>query len=470
MTARQIFEYALVELNKVQAPSLLLEDYNYFINKAVNQYINKIYNSYEVNQQKSDDLRVLKGTTILPVSIQNDYNLTGLGSGNTSPALMNNNKLFGATYETYLPDDYLHILNCIAEFEVKKQFKCYDAGSTMHFGVKKLTSDMFSQIINNYYMRPSYKNPYFFINNVNISNRRPTEDTQTLPRVDDFVYNTNTLETLFSKYPNPNIVTIDKTNTINDYCGSGSYLYKLFTNSASKKIDLTIDTPNFSGNGISEEYTTPDGYTDTYLTLYCNTNGIKVGSLGVHYFTSVDSGGTPILDSEDYRVFTVLDVTNGTIITSNTHGLSEDGNIQYDPRRVHNVIFYDYNDIHMVGRRNGNNYIPYGLTTKQDGVRYGNNSSVRMEIRYGKDNTLFELKQVYVDYLKAPKFIRLTQDQVDEVEDNTQLIEFPDYVCQEIVNELIKLLMENGSDPRLQTNIPVNQSIAQPQQEQQQKR
>ncbi len=30
MTARQVFEYALVELNKVQAPSLLLEDYNYF--------------------------------------------------------------------------------------------------------------------------------------------------------------------------------------------------------------------------------------------------------------------------------------------------------------------------------------------------------------------------------------------------------------------------------------------------------
>jgi len=29
--------------------------------------------------------------------------------------------------------------------------------------------------------------------------------------------------------------------------------------------------------------------------------------------------------------------------------------------------------------------------------------------------------------------------------------------------------MENASDPRLQTNIPINQSIATPQQEQQQK-
>lgn len=85
-----------------------------------------------------------------------------------------------------------------------------------------------------------------------------------------------------------------------------------------------------------------------------------------------------------------------------------------------------------------------------------------MEIRYGKENPLFVLSKVYVDYLKVPKFIRLTQTQIDEVEDASQIFEFPDYACQEIVNELVKLLMENGSDPRLQTNIPINQSIATP--------
>ena len=44
MTARELYEYALIECNKLEAPSLLLEDYNYFINKAVQQYINTIYN------------------------------------------------------------------------------------------------------------------------------------------------------------------------------------------------------------------------------------------------------------------------------------------------------------------------------------------------------------------------------------------------------------------------------------------
>jgi hypothetical protein len=93
-----------------------------------------------------------------------------------------------------------------------------------------------------------------------------------------------------------------------------------------------------------------------------------------------------------------------------------------------------------------------------------------MEIRYGKDDSLFKLVNVYIDYLKSPQFIRLTQEQVDQVADSSQILEFPDYVCQEIVNELIKLLMENSSDPRLQTNIPINQSIANPTQEQPQQR
>ena len=284
MTVRQLFEATLVELNKVQAPSLILEDYNYFINKTVQQYINKNYNAYDINQQKSDDLRVLKSTAVLTPSPSTDV----IG------------ELLSKTYEVDLPDDYLHILNCLVEYNVTKQFKCYNVGSPVHFGAKRLTADMYSQIINNYYMRPSYKNPYFYINNVNISNTYPTTDSQ------------------------------------------------------------------------------------------------------------VDVDYTPL----------------GT-----------------EPR-AENIE---------------------KITSK----RYGNKSKVRMEIRYGKDDTLFQLSKVYIDYLKSPQFIRLTQDQVDEVEDNSQILEFPDYVCQELINDLVKLLMENASDPRLQTHIPVNQTIANPAQEQQ---
>jgi len=30
--------------------------------------------------------------------------------------------------------------------------------------------------------------------------------------------------------------------------------------------------------------------------------------------------------------------------------------------------------------------------------------------------------------------------------DTSQIMEFPDYVCQEIINELVHILMENSTD------------------------
>ena len=85
-----------------------------------------------------------------------------------------------------------------------------------------------------------------------------------------------------------------------------------------------------------------------------------------------------------------------------------------------------------------------------------------MEIRYGHDDTLFTLEKVFVDYIKTPQHIRLTQEQVNLTEDTSQIMEFPDYVCQEIINELVHIVMENASDPRLQSHPAVSQSIANP--------
>lgn len=166
MTAREMYEYALIECNKMEAPSLLLEDYNYFINKAVQQYINTIYNRYDINQQSTDDLRVLKTSAIIPLykgadrddesQVNPNFNM---GSDFAQSAL------FGASYIGELPKDYLHMLNCIVEYEVKKNFKCYNINDRIQFAARRLTSDMFSGILNNAYMRPMYKRPYYYVNN-----------------------------------------------------------------------------------------------------------------------------------------------------------------------------------------------------------------------------------------------------------------------------------------------------------------
>lgn len=110
------------------------------------------------------------------------------------------------------------------------------------------------------------------------------------------------------------------------------------------------------------------------------------------------------------------------------------------------------------------------LVEKPANIRHSNTSTVRCEIRYGKDSSVFELVEVAVDYIKSPQYIRLTQEQIDLTEDTSQVLEFPDYVCQEIINELVHIVMEVTSDQRLQSHVAISQSIASPTQQQAQPR
>jgi hypothetical protein len=72
MTVRDLYDAALIEINKLEAPSMLLEDYNYLINKAIQQKVNKSYNLYEINQQSTDDLLALRVTAKLNVQSTDD--------------------------------------------------------------------------------------------------------------------------------------------------------------------------------------------------------------------------------------------------------------------------------------------------------------------------------------------------------------------------------------------------------------
>ena len=295
---------------------MLLQDFNYFFNKAINQYINKRYNIYDINQQTSDDLRVLKATSILDV--------TSVTESEPFKTLSDLN-LFGATYEVILPSDYLHLLNCICVYKVKKPWKCHKAGDTVQFAAKRLTADSWAVVFEDYYNRPLPERPYFYIHNTNINSTLPT---------------------------NP------------------------------------ISNPN--GTDISEKYD--------------------------------------------------VTVEGGKVIDNNSNFKRK-------------IILNNNQEISTVD--------------KDTAMRYGNASNVRMEIRCGcEQNEALELVKVFVDYLKTPQTIRLTQAQVNLTVDTSQILEFPDYVCHEIINELTMLVMQNNADPRLQTNSIVTQSIANPAQQQ----
>ena len=378
MTARQVFESTLIELSKTQAPSLKLYEFNYLFNKAINQYINKVYNVYDINQQTTDDLRVLKATAFLtPHKVEINKSTTDSAIQNTSAVTGNRDQaktgdkdsatyiaysgqatsylskahrsiqsLHGATYEVFLPIDYLHMLNCVCIYYVAKTKDCWDAGSYIEIPATRLTADSWSSIITDIYNRPSPMKPYYYIHNLNQSQKIPTD-----PRTSTTI-------------------------------GTGLE-------------EIGIDIANFP-----------------YQVTHAD------GGEGV---TDINAG-----------------TANGTDISS------QNSNFQ----RTYKFGDTDSDIISLV--------------EKPIAARIGNTSNVRCEIRYGKDDSLFQLAEVQVDYVKCPQFIRLTQEQIDLTEDTSQIMEFPDYVNQEIINELVHLVMERINDPRLSNNMQMTQSIARP--------
>lgn len=284
MTIRQMYEYALIELNKLKAPSMLIEDYIYLLNKAIQQYINLVYNRAEYNQQSSDDLSFLQTTHEINV-------------GKITPKVTDNDTIW--TLE--LPSDYVHMLNCIATFtggndgRAKRCSGSEDKSKVVSSLCRRLTADIYPDVLRNYYLRPSHKNPYWYIIN---------------------------------------------------------------STSQGEKVDINSS--------------------------------------------------------------------------------------KYDRDNIQDSSHEDYRYIYM----------------KDRGDRTAHQSTVNIEIHSGKSDWV--LDKIYITYIKAPMYVSMTEDEVLAIEDNTQNLEFPDYVCYEIINILVKLVMENASDPRLQTNMPVNQTIAIP--------
>ena len=368
MTARQIFEATLIELSKIQAPALKLYEFNYLFNKAINQYINKVYNVYDINQQTTDDLRVLKSTAFLKphkygITSSNEtkpYNNYTSGGSNPeyngkspsadvqyatassylSSAHSQIQSLNGATYEVFMPIDYLHMLNCVCIYYVAKQKDCWDAGSYIQIPATRLTADSWSQIVTDIYNRPSPMRPYYYIHN--------------------------------------------------------------------QASSITIPTDPVTGNGTPSD-TNPAGYTGTDMPI----GGYKVTS------------------------------DNGAVATNTSDGAGS--NFQRTFKLKNGEVSKDIS-----------------LVEKPTAVRVANPSNVRCEIRYGKDDSLFQLVEVQIDYVKSPQFIRLTQEQIDLTEDTSQIMEFPDYVNQEIINELVHLVMEHSNDPRLANNMQMTNTIARP--------
>lgn len=142
MTLRDAYEAVLVLLKKEEAPAMLLSDFNMYYNKATMQYINERYNVYDVNMQTTDDLSVLSISSFTLPKIRDLFYL--------------------------LPSNYLHLLRCELELNIKKE-KC-NTQYKKYKNVRRLTAEMASGIEDNYYFKPSLKNPYYYLTGDYITN------------------------------------------------------------------------------------------------------------------------------------------------------------------------------------------------------------------------------------------------------------------------------------------------------------
>ena len=153
-TARQAYIDILTELLKEEAPTLYLEDFLYYYNKAISEYMKSRYELFEITQQLSDDLRTWKKeftSNSLIIPIDSIYE----------------------TQETQKINLYRHLLGCIISASITRPISKCDqrAGTTKRYKVIRMSSEIKSGILDNVYLEPQFYRPYFEIigNNIKIN-------------------------------------------------------------------------------------------------------------------------------------------------------------------------------------------------------------------------------------------------------------------------------------------------------------
>jgi len=145
-TIREVYIEILQELVKEESPPLYLEDFLYYYNKAVSEYMKVRYELFEVNQQLSDDMRAWKksyDTTSLEINIDD----IGIDE---DPGFF-----------------YRHLVNCIITVDITRpDVRCdQEAFTSKQYKVTRMSSEIKAGILNNAYLSAEIFRPYYEIIN-----------------------------------------------------------------------------------------------------------------------------------------------------------------------------------------------------------------------------------------------------------------------------------------------------------------
>jgi hypothetical protein len=143
-TLKELYEGALIEVDKVGAPSFHLREFNYYVNEAMSEVIDDLYIAFETNQKVLDYLKSGKKTEEISAF---------------TPGVYPDSLVFA------LPDDYRHLTNLIIYYRVDKPIfdDCYETDDIITYGSARISSDTYASIISDPFQRPRFKRPYHII-------------------------------------------------------------------------------------------------------------------------------------------------------------------------------------------------------------------------------------------------------------------------------------------------------------------
>jgi hypothetical protein len=272
-------------------------------------------------------------------------------------------------------------------------------------------------------------------------------------------------------------VTIDPTiPQVGTFNTTTAYIMHDITVQAGVPIDVEVSSVNDLNVG---DIITLDKYTASIGSITGNT--INISSLSSYY----------VKNGENVKVYTdIIDVTtdisNNRLVTvvfkssDYMHLLScrtvwrsmkVDGKVVqfvFPAKRLtfdmHNAI---ENNSYLAPAPNRPYYQVFDNPKNSSTTNILNNNSIgkyydkpEIKIHIGKAINSMELIKVEIDYLKLPQYVELKESDIYQYgEDNSQILEIPSYLKNDIVRRCVAFLLEKTGDPRMQTQPAFNQEI-----------
>ncbi len=132
--ALKMYEGVKIELDQYQSPSFDVQDFNFFLPKAVEHCVKKELDGFELTQKVTDKLAPLIKISD-PLLIFNADNTTDVR-------------------EKELPADYRHVVSSLVRLRYKTATTAFTAGTKRSSFSRRLTGDLWAFVMEDYYLRP----------------------------------------------------------------------------------------------------------------------------------------------------------------------------------------------------------------------------------------------------------------------------------------------------------------------------